>query len=113
MHNVHCQRKLALCIKCDEPVPRCELSAHNTNFHAVVECPACGHQCEKRYLTDHQVSKKKKKRNTVVELTLLMHAVKSKILARLQSDEGSGMFQYTECVIRYLSSCDTIMFVCG
>jgi hypothetical protein len=60
MHNVHCQRKLALCIKCDEPVPRCELAAHNTNFHAVVECPACGHQCEKRYLTDHQVSKKKK-----------------------------------------------------
>ncbi|XP_021940829.1 TRAF-type zinc finger domain-containing protein 1-like [Zootermopsis nevadensis] len=56
MHNVHCQRKLALCNKCDEPVPRCELSAHNTNFHAVVKCPACGHQCEKIHLVDHQNS---------------------------------------------------------
>lgn len=55
-----------MCVKCDEPVPRCELAAHNTNFHAVVECPACGHQCEKRYLTDHQVSKKED--NTVLEL---------------------------------------------
>lgn len=60
MHNVHCQRKLALCIKCDEPVPRCELASHNTNFHTVVECPACGHQCEKRHLIDHQVSSKKR-----------------------------------------------------
>lgn len=59
MHNVHCQRKLALCTKCDEPVPRCELAAHNTNFHVTVECPACGHQCEKRHLVDHQVSTKK------------------------------------------------------
>lgn len=58
MHNVHCQRKLALCVKCDEPVPICELASHNTNFHAVIECPACGHQCEKRQLIDHQVSKK-------------------------------------------------------
>lgn len=56
MHTVHCQRKLALCIKCDEPVPRCELASHNTNFHAVVDCPACGHQCEKRHLIDHQNS---------------------------------------------------------
>ncbi|XP_069684113.1 TRAF-type zinc finger domain-containing protein 1-like isoform X1 [Periplaneta americana] len=56
MHNVHCQRKLALCVKCDEPVPRCELAAHNTNVHAIVECPACGHQCEKRHLVDHQNS---------------------------------------------------------
>ena len=114
MHNVHCQRKLALCIKCDEPVPRCELSAHNTNFHAVVECPACGHQCEKRYLTDHQVSKKKKEEEEHCGgVSLLMHAVKNMILARWQFDEDSGMFQSPECVIRYLSSCDTGMFVCG
>ncbi|KAJ9599598.1 hypothetical protein L9F63_009915 [Diploptera punctata] len=56
MHNVHCQRKIALCVKCDDPVPRNELAAHNTNFHAIVECPACGHQCEKRHLVDHQNS---------------------------------------------------------
>jgi hypothetical protein len=59
MHNVHCQRKLVLCAKCDEPVPRCDLAAHNANLHAVVECPACGYQCEKRHLVDHQVSSRK------------------------------------------------------
>ncbi|PSN41508.1 hypothetical protein C0J52_07227 [Blattella germanica] len=56
MHTVHCQRKLALCVKCDEPVPRSELATHNTNFHTIVECPACSHQCEKRHLADHQSS---------------------------------------------------------
>jgi len=110
MHNVHCQRKLALCVKCDEPVPRCELAVHNTNFHAVVECPACGHQCEKRYLTDHQVSKKEEKR--CFGVTLLMQAIKMTVLTMWQPDEDSGIFQNNECIIRYLSSGDTSMCAC-
>ncbi|XP_067014686.1 XIAP-associated factor 1 [Anabrus simplex] len=56
MHHVHCQRKLALCQKCDEPIPHSELQTHNLNYHAVVSCPDCGSQMEKQHLNDHQSS---------------------------------------------------------
>ncbi|XP_049839383.1 TRAF-type zinc finger domain-containing protein 1-like isoform X1 [Schistocerca gregaria] len=56
MHIIHCQRKLALCQKCDEPVPHSEYAAHNANFHSIVECPDCGLQLEQRYLQEHKNS---------------------------------------------------------
>lgn len=54
MHHIHCQRKLALCQKCDEPIPLTEFSVHNANFHIVVSCPDCGQKMEKINVPEHQ-----------------------------------------------------------
>lgn len=36
MHQTHCVRNIVLCKKCDEPVPRSEMEAHNEEYHVLV-----------------------------------------------------------------------------
>lgn len=55
MHVVHCQRNIQLCLKCQEPVPRSELSNHDLEFHTPIKCTDCGKALESSSLDDHKV----------------------------------------------------------
>ena len=54
MHEIHCQRNLRLCAKCDEAIPRSEMEEHMADFHALVECK-CKLKIEKAQLEKHEV----------------------------------------------------------
>ncbi|XP_065055134.1 uncharacterized protein LOC135683718 isoform X2 [Rhopilema esculentum] len=53
MHEIHCQRNLRLCAKCDEAIPRSEMEDHMAEFHALVECK-CKLKIEKAQLEKHE-----------------------------------------------------------
>ncbi|KAJ8042819.1 TRAF-type zinc finger domain-containing protein 1 [Holothuria leucospilota] len=53
MHQTHCVRNIVLCKKCDEPVPRSEMEAHNEEYH-VLELCECGESIEKEHFPDHK-----------------------------------------------------------
>ena len=57
MHSLHCARNIALCTKCDEPVPRAELDQHNKELHADIACSLCGKLVEACKMEEHQVIK--------------------------------------------------------
>ena len=55
MHSLHCARNIALCPRCDEPVPRAELEQHNRELHANIDCSLCARPVEACKLEEHQV----------------------------------------------------------
>ncbi|XP_065334679.1 TRAF-type zinc finger domain-containing protein 1-like isoform X2 [Cloeon dipterum] len=52
-HSVHCHRNIVICNKCNEPVPRAELAAHDASEHKLRSCSACGAQVEKALMQKH------------------------------------------------------------
>ncbi|XP_022096187.1 TRAF-type zinc finger domain-containing protein 1-like [Acanthaster planci] len=52
MHQNHCSRNIVLCSKCEEPVPRSEMSEHNEEYHIEVTCK-CGEAVEKWKQEEH------------------------------------------------------------
>lgn len=55
MHEVHCQRNIVLCSKCDEPVPKVQLEEHIEENHALVNCDLCSRIVERSCLNRHKV----------------------------------------------------------
>uniref|UniRef100_A0AAJ7UGS6 XIAP-associated factor 1-like n=1 Tax=Petromyzon marinus TaxID=7757 RepID=A0AAJ7UGS6_PETMA len=53
LHEAHCARRLALCERCGDAVPRGQLQEHVESEHSEVTCP-CGVVLEKCQLKDHQ-----------------------------------------------------------
>ncbi|GBM00007.1 hypothetical protein AVEN_119708-1 [Araneus ventricosus] len=59
IHTVHCERKIQLCDRCSEPVPRSELEKHEEEFHSNNTCSECGISVEKWQVEKHKVNMKK------------------------------------------------------
>lgn len=58
IHSVHCERKIQLCDRCLEPVPRSELEKHEEEFHSKDTCSECGISVEKWQVEKHKVNMK-------------------------------------------------------
>ncbi|GFW81465.1 XIAP-associated factor 1 [Trichonephila clavipes] len=56
IHNVHCERNIQLCERCDEPVPRSELEKHVEENHAINACSDCDAPMEKWLIEKHKSS---------------------------------------------------------
>ncbi|GBO29763.1 hypothetical protein AVEN_86266-1, partial [Araneus ventricosus] len=54
IHTVHCERKIQLCDRCSEPVPRSELEKHEEEFHSKYACSECGISVEKWQVEKHK-----------------------------------------------------------
>ncbi|CAL1277003.1 unnamed protein product [Larinioides sclopetarius] len=54
IHSVHCERKIQLCNRCLEPVPRSELEKHEEEFHSKEACSKCGISVEKWQIQKHK-----------------------------------------------------------
>ncbi|KAL0266568.1 UNVERIFIED_CONTAM: hypothetical protein PYX00_009078 [Menopon gallinae] len=53
IHDVHCQRNISLCTKCNEPVNHNQKAEHDEANHSVVFCTSCHAQLEKFRLNSH------------------------------------------------------------
>ncbi|GBN22351.1 TRAF-type zinc finger domain-containing protein 1 [Araneus ventricosus] len=60
IHSVHCERKIQLCDRCLEPVPRSELEKHEEEFHSKDTCSECGISVEKWQVEKHKETCAKK-----------------------------------------------------
>ncbi|XP_055941486.1 uncharacterized protein LOC129971596 isoform X2 [Argiope bruennichi] len=54
IHTAHCERKIQLCYRCSEPVPRSELKEHEEEFHSNDICSDCGITVEKWKIEKHK-----------------------------------------------------------
>nr|XP_020657329.1 XIAP-associated factor 1 isoform X2 [Pogona vitticeps] len=52
LHEAHCQRFLAICPECEEPVALKDMKAHHGEAHQQVRCRLC-HQAMQQYLLQH------------------------------------------------------------
>ncbi|CAG0897630.1 unnamed protein product [Darwinula stevensoni] len=54
LHELHCRRNLKKCPLCDEAIPTSRMERHASEDHAIVPCPRCKAECERRALEKHQ-----------------------------------------------------------
>ncbi|KAK7074916.1 hypothetical protein SK128_009061, partial [Halocaridina rubra] len=54
IHTVHCQRNIAVCSICNQPVPRSHYQQHVENNHKSVPCPKCSEEVEPLQLFAHE-----------------------------------------------------------
>jgi len=55
LHNLHCSKNIVICKKCQEPVAKAELEAHDKDAHAMVHCNLCQRDVENHLLSEHKV----------------------------------------------------------
>ncbi|XP_068213308.1 uncharacterized protein [Palaemon carinicauda] len=103
IHAVHCQRNIAICSMCNEPVPRSHYQQHIETSHKSIPCPKCSLKVEPLKIFTHEKEHCPKRMVTCehceLELTAADHE-KHKEYCEARTERCKGCTKYVQ--VRYL-----------
>lgn len=112
LHNLHCSKNIVICKKCQEPVAKAELEAHDKDAHAMVRCNLCQMDVENCLLSEHKV----RTCNFISDFILVWETVSelSLIIVILQDDCPSRLIPCEYCEMDCpASEIESHQAVCG